>query len=178
MNSKVYMAKYIISIATNSITDTIREDYKTVMDISNAVDCKIIFRTLLDTILKSVSVNKYSPEIGITIMENEYSKLNLSNTIGDYAQYSTFVNLLIETCSKDYVYSELLGVYKHWIEVADNLSVELKTYIYHSVLNALVKRSLVTEDLEFSEKVTLFVSNNNETYENKQLFDIVVSVLA
>lgn len=167
MNNKVHMAKYILSVATNNVTEDARENYKMVMDVNNLADCKVIFRTILGTVLKSISSNKYDSKIGLEIIGNEYSKLNLSPVLGDYNNYSSFVTLLVETRDKEYVHSELLDLYKHWIEVADSLMDDLKVYIYHSVLNALVKRNLVAEDLDFSEKVTEFVGNNNETYEDR-----------
>lgn len=177
MDSKLSIAKYILAVATNTVTDSIRESYIQSVDADKAIGCEKILNTLLTTVQKSMDIDKYDVDTAKTIVETEFTKLNLANVLGEYTAYSAFVDLLVDTHSKQYMYSELMGLYKHWVEVADTLQDNLKTYIYHGVLNSLVKRNLVTEDLDFSEKVTAFVDGTDISEEERHLYNIVVTTL-
>ena len=144
---------------------------------TNNSDYKQVFKVLITTVLKGIVANQYDSVSAKTAIENEYTKLGLDTMLGEYSKWDKFIELIVETSATKYTYADLLNLFNHWADVADELEVELKICVYHGVVNALVRRGMVADDLELSEKLTSFASANDLDAENKYLWDIAIEVL-
>lgn len=92
--------------------------------------------------------------------------MNLSKNLGNFLDYTDFINLLF-TRAEEPVRVNSLTNFKEYISAADNLkNNSIKIGIYYSILSKMVYTRSFLEDLEFSKKLTNFLDNTQELDSN------------
>lgn len=174
MQKILYEAQYYIALSENAITDIIRNNYINSLDNyeSNIIN---IFHSILKILIQNIKNNNLTKKISISILENEFNKMNLSKNLGNFLDYTDFINLLF-TRAEEPVRVNSLTNFKEYISAADNLkNNSIKIGIYYSILSKMVYTRSFLEDLEFSKKLTNFLNNTQELDSNSQLFSSLVN---
>lgn len=183
-NKGLSIAKYLLALATNTITDDIRAKYLTTIDISDNSDIYKLFKDIVSSVFSSINSNSmyYTIETGIKVLKTEYEIVGLNSLIGDFSQYEElFTKIAILKCDKSNKINLInnLTVYKDLIDIVDRSESKIaKNGIYFAVLNFLVKKCLVTKDLTFSKKVIAYVDEMEKISDlDKIFYDIVSPIL-
>lgn len=150
----VAYAQYILALASNSLTDEIRQNFLSNLKATNG---PALFGKILDVVEKMILNGVCTAETGKQIVEDEYAKCGFD----DFAQYKSFVETV---CSEISSASGYLDRCKSLVGAADVTNSDVIEYgVYIAVLNRLVSGGLILKDLEFSSKVTAYVSEHSES---------------
>ena len=160
MKSITY-ARYILSLASGSVSDSIRTDY--LNDLTETELGAPLFGNILSTIVKILSDGTIDIDAAKALINTEYIKCNINEKIGEYSKYENYINAILDQAISG---SDRLERCKALILEADTIDLEcIKIGTYSAVLDQLVVNFLVLKDKEFSEKVTNYVYeiDNSET---------------
>ena len=150
MNRVFYRAKYILSIVENVITDDIRSSYIGSIDLSSTTNAINVLGVAVSAINKCENQTADEEKAYIS---TEYTALGLESVLGSYDLYKNFLEGLVDINRSEYDYSTLITRYKQLYKLTETLPEEYRHCIYVSILNILVKRSMITTDIEFSNTI-------------------------
>ena len=85
MTNNFYQAKYMLSLATNTLTDEIRNNFLNTTQLNNLQDAWFIFYKAVSAIKKNKSI---SIEEEKALMQQEFSDLGIERYIGKYETFS------------------------------------------------------------------------------------------
>lgn len=174
MKDLVKSAEYIIQLATNSVTEEVRNSYYN--DIEDEVEFTRALELLIKSVLKGYDDKNFSIEEGIVLFEKEYETSSLSNFFGSKEGYVNLVRLAME--ARSYGPGEgKVETYKSFIEIADALYENIRYSIYKACLLRLVYGNMILEDLEFSKKVMNYVNDNSIIEDSKLLYDLIIEIM-
>ena len=173
-------SNYVLSLATNTLTDQIRNSFKSTFDSSNIVDASNVFNQVSITLIKSLDANTgyYTYDETINKLEEEYNLLDLSISLGNFSEYKEIFEYLFNLLVNKSQNVPLLEVYKYLKILSDNSTELIKSSMYYAILNALVSHNLILEDISFSNEINKFVNNmNSDDQSIKYHFDVFNYVL-
>jgi len=171
MDQFVPMAEYILSLATNTLTDDIRNIYK-----ASIVDRKAgvtTFELILKGIINNQEINNISATEAVEKIKNEFNALELSKYFGEIDNYTKLINLLINARSRESGTASI-NDFKDYIEAAAGISEGIAMSVYSLIMVRLLLGDMLLVDHEFSKAVIEYVKSSNV---EKELYDVIHQAL-
>lgn len=163
MNSISY-TKYILALASDSVTDEIRDEFCSSMNNENIR----MLGCILGVSAKLLSSGKISEEEAETLSYNEYIKCNLISRVGNYDLVSGVVSTILEEAVSG---SAFLDRNKSIIDAADKTSISaIKTGLYVACLDSVVSCGIVLDDIDFAQRIVSYVDSSDTDEEGVEEF--------
>lgn len=175
MTNNFYQAKYMLSLATNTLTDEIRANFLNSVQLNNAQDAWLIFYKTLSAIKKNKNI---SLEEEKELMQQEFDILGVEKYIGEYNTFKNLFDALVDIDKVKYAYSEWLSVFKTVYDASETLPADFKVCVYNVILNNLVRYNLVADDIDFTTAIMDFISNNNIELSDYTNFSAIIELTA
>lgn len=151
-------ARYILALASDAMTDEIRQAYLDGLEIDELG--LPLFGGLVTTVVKVLSNGEYDIEKAGSVIQAEYYACKMQDVLGDYNQYKPLIDAVFEEVNSK---SDKLTRCKRLVKAADETnSAHIKCGVYLAVINYMVSSRMILDDLSFSEAITSEVENSNE----------------
>ena len=169
-------AQYNIALATNSVTDDIRNSYFSTMS-EDRDKCAYAFNMVLVSVFKGIDDKFIDSETAKKLIETEYNKSCLHEFFGDYTPFSALINSVIDMkVSSEIMDTADIDKFKFYINIADNLDGDFAISIYYIMLTKMCFTNKILEDIEFSRKLINYV-DEYPTFNRRYLCEALSSVL-
>jgi len=158
--NELYHAKYFLCLADAKVNESVRLNFSSCIDYSNLVACNNIFSLIISTVVDGIKIGIYTENSAKLAIEEEFSKLGLEIICGNYSQFKHFINLVVNSCAiSNFNVQDFIGMYKSFIEIADNMDMCYKIDIYYAILNSIVNFSHILVDIELTEKLVNYIES-------------------
>lgn len=171
MQEAFYRAKYIVALATNSITDEIRQNFLMAAKIQTEEQAQTLFAKVVLSISKIQTLTVDNQK---SIITSEFEALNLAHYLGEYRIYQNCIEGLLDIQATTYTYADWLPLLHRTFELETNLPLPYQLSISNAILDNLIRRDLLLKDVDFASTILESIEKLKATTQNAD-FNILVS---
>ena len=175
MKDLLNSAEYSFMLGTNTVNGEVRSLF--FADIYTDDEYLDAFGFILENIFKGIDNERILAEEVYNLVETEYNESGMGVILGNFSNFSSFIEKLIEVKIQKLPYLETIEDFKSLIDIADNLPEKIAISIYEAVLARLVYSYRTVDDIDFTQKVINYVRNSTINTADKKFYAIVSKVI-